>query len=459
MVHQLLEVLDKTLTGKPANKREWDYKIVPQTIMKTLRDYKLLKTFDPENPVNTDESLADEFWEAGFALALELGMFCPETGRIVKFTEEELKEGLERAPKQVYLGIGKDKILLKHRRPEDPTPPAAAMSALGLIVSEELYIPICQSIAQYRVVDILLGCTFEKILGRSVRARTPYETLAGFYEAQAIREALRRAGRPGMPVYGVEGAPTEYGVFGGFIWGGFEPERTIAICLLPEPLVLSYRILHRVAVAVTVGAPLEAGHLFTIGGYAGPPEGAALGAVAGHILQAASMQPTVDESSIIDGRYFGNGGREALWALSVANQAKSRNSHVMIHEGTAQVAGPGTDMILYESAAIAMTLVASGAAVIMGTRPAACRYPNYCSGLENKFCAEVVKASAGLKLEKANEIVKELVPKYEGKLKRPPKGKSFTELTDLKTLQPVKEWVEIYERVWRELEDLGLKKP
>jgi len=460
MVLRLLDVLDKTLTGPITNKKEWDIKIVPTRTRSFLKERGLEKVFDPLNPINTDLSLADEFWEAGYALALELGMYCPETERIIQFSENEVKESLRNCPTEVTLGFGKDRITVKSRRPEDPKPPITAMSALGLSVSEELYIPVCQSIAQYRVVDMLLGGTLDKIHGREVRSRTPYETLAGFYEAVLVKEAVRRAGRPGMAVFGVEGAPTEYGFFGGFgVKGGFEPDRSFAICLIPEPVVLSYRILHRVVAATHVGAPIEAGHMLTIGGYFGSPEGAVVGSIAAQILQAASMLPTVVESTILDGRYFGNCGREALWASSVSHQARSGNSHVMNLGITSQVSGPSTDMILYETASISIADTVSGVAIEIGTRPNACKYPNYCSGLENKFCAEVLKASTKLKLSDANEIVKTLIPKYEDRLGDPPKGKKFTECTNLKTLQPTQEWLEIYERVWKELEELGLQRP
>jgi methylamine--corrinoid protein Co-methyltransferase len=199
--------------------------------------------------------------------------------------------------------------------------------------------------------------------------------------------------------------------------------------------------------------------MLNIGGYFGSPEGAVIGSIAAQILQTASMFPTVVESTILDGRYFGNTGREALWATSVSVQARSNNAHVMNLGITAQVSGPCTDMLLYESATLALADAVSGIALEIGTRPAACKYPNYGSGLENKFTAEVLKASTKLKLKDANEIVKAILPKYENKLKNPPRGKSFPECTDLQTLQPTKEWLDIYEKVWKELEDLGINKP
>lgn len=93
-------------------------------------------------------------------------------------------------------------------------------------------------------------------------------------------------------------------------------------------------------------------------------------------------------------------------------------------------------MLLYETVAISLADAVSGMAIEISTRPAACRYPNYGSGLENKFCAEVLKGSAGTKRSEANEIMRVILPKYEDKLKSPPRGKSFPECTNLKTLKP-----------------------
>lgn len=453
----LFNILDKTLSGPPISKREFEFKLIPQTTRQVLREYGLEKTFNPDNPINTDLKLADEFYKAGYDLALRIGMFCPDTERRILFSEEEVKEALRNAPSELSIGYGKDKVVIRSRQPEDKNPPIAEGSALGMAVSEEYFIPLCMAIAQYKAIDIILAPTLDTISKREIRSRTPYETIMGMYEARYVKEALSRVGRPGMPLHGVEGAPTEYGYFGGFLWGGFEPDRTIGIALIPEPVTLPYQVLHRVAVNHLVGSPLEAGHMLSIGGYFGSPEGAVVGSIAAQILQVASMIPTVVESTILDARYFGNTGREALWATSISVQARSRNNKVMNLGITSQVSGPCTEMLLYETATISTTESVSGIAIEIGTRPAACRYKNYGSALENKFFAEVLKSSAKhLKLKDVNDIVKKLLPKYEEKLKNPPKGKSFSECTNLKTLQPSSEWLKIYEKVWSELEDLGL---
>ncbi len=100
----------------------------------------------------------------------------------------------------------------------------------------------------------------------------------------------------------------------------------------------------------------------------------------------------------------------------------------------------------------------SGCAGNFGNRSAGGRFIDKQSPLEQKFGAEVLKASAGIKRSDANEIAKVLIPKYEDKLKHLQIGKSFTECYDLKTLTPVKEWQEIYDRVCKEIEDLGISR-
>ena len=171
------------------------------------------------------------------------------------------------------------------------------------------------------------------------------------------------------------------------------------------------------------------------------------------------MFPSFIESTTLDARYFGNTGREALWTSSISMQARSTGNKVMNVGITSQVSGPCTDMLLRETATIAVADSVSGAALEIGTRPAACRYRDYGSALENRFFAEVVKASARtLSLGDANEVVKGLLPKYEKDLMNPPKGKSFPECTDLRTLRPSQEWQEKYEAAWKELEALGLQR-
>lgn len=91
----------------------------------------------------------------------------------------------------------------------------------------------------------------------------------------------------------------------------------------------------------------------------------------------------------------------------------------------------------------------------VGPRSAGGRFKNYITPLETWFCGQAFHASAGISLEKANEIVLYLLSNYEDRLKEMPKGLSFQECFNINTLEPVPEWRKIYDQVCDDLDQRG----
>jgi methylamine--corrinoid protein Co-methyltransferase len=168
-----------------------------------------------------------------------------------------------------------------------------------------------------------------------------------------------------------------------------------------------------------------------------------------HLSQYAIAQ-------IMDVRYAGNTGREANWVMSVVYQALSRNTDLLICGVTDQLAGPCTEMLLYETAVCMLNMAASGVSGVVGPRSAGGKHTDHISPLECKFLGEVAKRSSGLTRKQANDITKVLLPEYESRLADPPKGKKFVDCFDLRTLKPTSEWQEIYLGVKKELIELGV---
>jgi methylamine--corrinoid protein Co-methyltransferase len=453
-VVSFLEVLDRAHSGPVCEVGEWDKRVIPGKIMEKLKEHGLSRTCSPENPVNTDDGLADKFWEAGFEFAVETGMLCINTERVIKFSEEEVKEALRLAPKEITVGESSDKVVIRARRPEDPRPPVFR-SGFG-IVSEELFMPIMQGIAENRVIDMLSALSTSTTHGRPVIAGSPYESLAGLNEGAAVKEVARRVGRPGIPFIGPALSPTEYGLLGGYGAPHSYTRNDMGLVLAITELKTSYGLLHKVVKVQSYGGYVYGNHWSMIGGYVGPPEGAAVAAVAATLLQVLVHRCAVPCGVIYDFRYDGNVGREAVWAASVVEQGESRNTQLLIGGITSQVSGPCTEEILYEMAVGAIEQAVSGCAANIGNRSAGGKHKDHVSPLEQKFGAEVVKACAGMKRSDANEAVKALLPKYESKLRNPPLGNTFPECYDVKTLKPKDDWLSIYKKVKRELVDLGV---
>jgi len=149
---------------------------------------------------------------------------------------------------------------------------------------------------------------------------------------------------------------------------------------------------------------------------------------------------------------------EILWAVSTYGQAITRNTRLLSLSLAYSASGPCTETCLYELAAAVVTAVASGLS-IEAAGVAKAVHKDYLSPLEPKFAAEVAHATAaaGMKREDANEIVKTLTSKYVNAIPNPPLGKKYQECFDMKTGKSSRECLNIYNRVKKELEDLGLQ--
>jgi len=83
------------------------------------------------------------------------------------------------------------------------------------------------------------------------------------------------------------------------------------------------------------------------------------------------------------------------------------------------------------------------------------------SGLENRFWGEVSVAISKVKRDFANMLAEEMLKKYEHRITRDsdggPVGHTFDEIYDLDTLNPRKKFLDVYDGVKKELEDLGLE--
>jgi methylamine---corrinoid protein Co-methyltransferase len=452
----IYEILERAHHGEYCSAKDWDIKKINRTMRRILQAHKLEKVCDPAEPVNFDFDLADRFYKAGFEAALELGYWCEDTERIVKVDQEELEAALKYAPAQLHFGDQIDGTLLKSRTPGDPYPCKVAAS-LGITVTEDIALQVLTGIAAERDVDILEGITITTIRGHQVLTGTPWETLMSYEYGRMHREARRLAGRPGMAGWGSISATTEYGQFGAYgTPGGFDPKSDLALILFPSEMKINYRCLNKVVHTLNMGGCIKADSPSMIGGMPGPVEGAVVCEIACSLLSYPILQNHAGGGQMYDVRYLSNVNREGLWGISVVNQALSRNTHTMPVNIANIASGPVTENVLYEIAAGQATIACSGASAAIGPRTAGGKLNDHITPLESRFTGEVTHAASGLQPKVVNEIVKQIVPKYEPRLKSPDIGKPYQQAYDVKTGKPTAEWEAIYTRVRQEMIDLGI---
>lgn len=450
----VIEILRRSREGEYCSAHDWDVKRVPKGVKAMLKKYGLQKTLNKENPVNTDLELADEFYKAGFELALELGMLNEARDRIVKVNEDELKSTIKLAPSEVHLGFGADKRVMKSRTPSDPSPMLFG-SSLGITISEDVWPALTEGIARQLEVDLLEGGSLCTINGLDALPNDPSETLLCYEQGRMHRQIRKRAGREGMPGIGNISAVTEFGQFCYGTKGNFY-NTDLSLILYPSEMKINNQTLHKVVHSLEMDGLIFAGSPGMIGGMPGTPEGAVISCIAASLLQYAVLFASVGGGELYDIRYLSNVNREGLWALSAAHQALSRNTHLCTHGIANQVSGPGTKELMYETLAGVAVIAASGAAFSTGPRSAGGKFNDYLSPLDCRWCAEVAHAASGMDLADVNTLVKETLPKYEDKIKTPNVGKPVGDVWDLKNFRPLPEAEAIYDEVRKEAIASGL---
>jgi methylamine--corrinoid protein Co-methyltransferase len=451
------EVLDRAInTGPRLEPKEFDMLIFKNT-SELVKEYDI--RYDSNNPVPSDDSLADELFEAGLRLYLNTGTYCISSQRQIKFSEEEVKEALKGVPSRILIGEGAETKWLEKREISDPKPPLILGGVIESNPNEgDILVKLYQSMAQEKVMDGLYYGPPPTIEGRSWRAGSPLEVHAGVCAISWVREALRRAGRPGLHL--ISACPSAAADIAACVIGnGLRRSDAIAIPTTTE-LKTDYDSLSKVAFSIDYGCHRNPYWLPMIGGFAGGPEGCAIAGVAGAFHSLLVCQTSISGYNnagalLIEPRGIQT-DRRVIWVTSLMWQSLTRNTDMIGGMGVTTAAGPGTEIMFLETAATAIAIVVSGGHITHGIRKAVLVKPNQAGALEPKFQGEVARASAGLKRADANEMIKKLLARYEDKLAKAPEGKSFEELHDLKTLSPREVYLGLYNKMKSEMREIGL---
>lgn len=192
----VFDVYDRAKTGPKVDEKEWDYKTIPQTASRLKEKYGI--KMDKKVIIPTDKTLIDNLFQAGLEMLVECGVYCIDTGRVIKYTEEEVLAAIKAAPAKAILGEGKDAVELACRSHKDPRPPVIQGGPTGAPVSEQQFIKLHESYAQEPLVDTIVDGVLQTINGHDPVPNSPWEIAAVKSEAIMVRAAQLRAGRPGM---------------------------------------------------------------------------------------------------------------------------------------------------------------------------------------------------------------------------------------------------------------------
>ena len=450
-----IEIMRRAESGEAVKEAEYDKKM-GRKALEVAKRYDI--RYDPNSIVPSDDGLADRVYRAAVDLFLEMGVYCTDTQRAIRFRQEELQWALDHAPTEVTYGRETERVTVFPRKVEDPRDPVCFFSAVGAPVTEETFLPIAQSYAQEPLADTFSGPLITSYRGLPVTSGSPVEVEAAIWNTQMLREAARRAGRPALGIHNFQstGERTDATIASAQEKFGAYPGDGLFVAAVAEMKVDFERLKK---VAFLRQSPYVLGGLYgpLMGGYAGGPEGTAIVLLAHHFLGLLVFQAQRHNAFPIHIHHVCNTTREMLWLVSVVGQALARNTHLISAANAFMASGPCTEMILEELCAHSLTSTVSGWH-LNPTAVAKNRHPLRCSGMEPRIHAEVghVAARSGLSRKEANRIVLRLVEGYEKKFADAPPGKTFRECYDVDKVHPSDEYESLFARKKKEWSGLGL---
>ena len=452
---KFLEICSRSNNGPIVSKEEWDLDYIIGEVRELVDEYGF--SWDKNVLVPTDEKLLDQIFEAAKRLICKTGVFNITTGRIIKFTGDEIEEGLRQMKTELVMGEGKDSVTLYARKIEDKRDPVIWAGNPGCPTPEEIFYENVLSTAKEPIIDLLTCGSLVDVDGFRVEGNHPTEVLATCRELKYLHKALREVGRPGMGMLAAESAVTELGDLAAASSNMLRPCDAHLVAMFNE-LIIDNGNLTRAAYSLEYGMKNASLACTMVGGLEGDAPGATMVMIAS--MMAANLVCLADYHLChpIHIRDVATTARGCLWLQSVLCQAFAKNAPAIIVCDLWPKSGAMTKEILYEVAANAIVVTVSGGH-LEGVGSADGRVPNG-TGLEARFMGEVGKAVTrqGMTREEANNIVLKLLEKYEHVFSEPEKyiGKRFDEAYDMATVTPLQEWEKMYLEVKDELRSMGL---
>jgi len=441
--------------GSTMSAETFDLDVVFANASKLCEKYKI--TYDPACPVPSDDDLADRVFQAGVDFVVETGVYCPDRSSVIWFTRDEVLEAIENSRGRCIMGEGKDRFEWTPRLPDSNTNPWYHVGTGIVNTDEHIIFNLARSYAQIEQANSVSVPALEKIDGIPISSGTPTEILGAIRGIKIARDALCHAGRPGLAIGNcistagtaiatIAASSPQFGLRSSDGW---------LVGVLAE-MKVDMGALNKAAYLSSWGANIccESGPL--VGGYAGGPAGVAVLNVAYRLIGLLVLNCDYHLTFPIHIAKSCSTTREVLWCASVSAQAISRNTKELVWSLGYMAAGPMTKQFFYETAAYMASVIPSGVSA-QTTHPARALLNDYITPMEMKGSVEINEACVGMSRSQGNELVKELLSKYEDKIDNAPVGKRYQDCYDINSGLPSQEHVDLYSEVKEELIAMGFR--
>lgn len=450
-----LDVYERMLKGPIMSEKDFDMKIFIPRLKNVVKNSGI--QYNRETPVPSEDEMADHLYEAAVDFLSQVGVYCQDTNRIIQFTQAEILEAVREAPGKCFAGEGKEAGVFGMREPDDRKVPWLHVGSGIVTTSEEMATDKIESYGSIAEANSISIPALDNIRGIPVMAGSPAELYAAIRSIKIGREALRQAGRPGLPIMNListaAAAVTTIAASGPQF--GLRPTDGW-LCGAISEMKIDFGTMNKVAYLLNWGANIGAESGPILGGYCGGAPGTAVVSTAYILMGLLVQKGNYQLSFPVHFRYGCSTTRDVLWAVSASCQAASRNIPMPVIWLGYMAGGPNTKVYFYEAAAHLLSAITSGAPSVQTPHPAKAVKTDGFTPMECKFGVEMAKAATQINRQQANEMVIRLLEKYESQIERAPTGSRYQECYDVTTGKPGEDYVRLYAEVKEELARMGV---
>jgi len=453
----LVEIADRMRTGPMMSGKDWDMALFKK-MSELVKEYEIKCPDDLSVWINTDDSLADAAWQAAVDFVVDVGCFCLDRGRVVRFSEEEVREAIRSMQKEVVMGEGKDARVWRQHEIEG-TEPMNVAPGHHAPFTEDLANSVVQNFAMIPRLDFLEGFNFPKIDGYDIYG-IPLEAYASKRQVAWVREGVRKAGRPGAAIvlYPISTAASSFLAAIDPV-AGLRPTDGILLSVLPDVKV-QYDLITAALVYQSYGYFGISGSFGIAGGFAGGPEGAIIESLAKTIIAWIVYRDNLYYNGV---EHFAHvsGGKRCMFpihfARSVVYQATIRNSDGIPMHWPIPVSELCTESHLEELVLRSIEATVNGANLYV-PRVSRSRMNGGQTPADAELMIEASDAAirSGVKRDDVYQMFKPVITKLMTNT-TPEPGKLITECYDLQRHRPSPEYQELIVRVKKEFEGCGLQ--
>jgi methylamine--corrinoid protein Co-methyltransferase len=453
----LVEIADRMRTGPMMSGKDWDMALFKK-MSELVKEYEIKCPDDPSVWINTDDSLADAAWQAAVDFVVDVGCFCLDRGRVVKFSEEEVREAIRSMQKEVVMGEGEDARVWRQHEIEG-TEPMNVAPGHHAPFTEDLGNLVVQNFAMIPRLDFLEGFNFPKIDGYDIYG-IPLEAYASKRQVAWVREGMGKAGRPGAAIvlYPISTAASSFLAAIDPV-AGLRPTDGLLLSVLPDVKV-QYDLITAALVYQSYGYFGISGSFGIAGGFSGGPEGAIIESLAKTIIAWMVYRDNLYYNGVEHFTHVSGGKRSMFpihFARSVVYQATIRNSDGIPMHWPIPVSELCTESHLEELVLRSIEATVNGANLYV-PRVSRSRMNGGQTPVDAELMIEASDAAirSGVKRDDVYQMFKPVINKLMTNT-TPEPGKLITECYDLQHHKPSPEYQELISRVKKEFEECGLQ--